>query len=284
MKKIITVLVIPFICLSGFAQSSFFYGTGGEKIHFKIRKDMVLIRAKQEAKENISHLFKNIEVSNPEFIIATIDTAQIQMENLQQNQDIDDITCMLEYSDGVLQVPTEGVFVKCREGQTIDRIINKVNLQKAVKSVRLINSKQQIFRVELNVSLNDMMDMAIRFYGTGLVEFAEPDFMRLLHSDANPYFPYQWGLKNTGQIGGIAGCDIKADSAWEITKGDSNIKVAIIDVGVELTHPDLAGNILPGFDATTGSSGGSGGGAQAEDYHGTCCAGIVAALDNLSSI
>ena len=288
MKKIITVLGIQFICLSGFAQSGFFYGTGGEKIQFKIRKDMVLVKAKQEAKENISHLFKNIEVSNPEFIIATIDSAQIQVENLRQNQDIADITCMLEYSDGVLQAPTEGVFVKCKEGQTIERVIDKVDLQKTVKSIRLISSRQQIFRVELNVSLNDILDTAVRLYGTGLVEFAEPDFMRLLYPVdnpllppvENPYFPEQWGLKNTGQYGGIAGYDMKAESAWKITKGDSSIKVAVIDEGVELTHPDLAGNLLPGFDATTGSSGGSGGGPQAGDYHGTCCAGIIAALDN----
>ena len=288
MKKIITVFSIPFICLSVFAQSGFFYETGGEKIHFKIRRDMVLVKAKQEAKRNISSLFKNIEVSNPEFIIATIDTAQIRMENLQQNQDIDDITCMLEYSDGVLQAPTEGVFVKCKEGQTIEGVMDKVDLQKAIKSIQLISSRQQIFRVELNVSLNDILDTAVRLYETGLVEFAEPNFMRLLHPvdnpllppAENPYFPEQWGLKNTGQYGGITGCDIKADSAWGITKGDSSIKVAVLDVGVELTHPDLAGNLLPGFDATTGSSGGSGGGPQAGDYHGTCCAGIIAALDN----
>ncbi|MDR1370840.1 MAG: S8 family serine peptidase [Dysgonamonadaceae bacterium] len=280
MKKIIVAFGILFFCLSVFAQSDFFYGTGGEKIHFKIRKDMVLVKAKQEAKENISSLFKNIEINNPEFIIATIDTAQIQLKSLQQNQDITDITYMLEYSDGVLQAPTEGVFVKCREGQTIDKVMSKVDLQKVVKSIRLINSKQQIFRAELNVSLNDIMDAAIRLYETGLVEFAEPDFMRLLHPAANPYFPNQWGLENTGQYGGIAGYDIKAESAWGITKGDSNIKIAVIDEGVELTHPDLSGNLLSGFDATTGSSSGSGGGPQAGDYHGTCCAGIAAALDN----
>jgi subtilisin family serine protease len=279
MKKVIIAFGILFFCLSVFAQSDFFYGTGGKRIHFKIRKDLVFVKAKQDAKENVLSLFKNIEINNPEFIIATIDTAQIQLKNLQRNQDINDVTYMLEYSDGVLQAPTEGVFVKCREGQTIDRVISKVGLQKVVKSIRLINSKQQIFRAELNVSLNDIMDVAIRLYETGLVEFAEPDFMRLLHP-ANPYFPNQWGLKNTGQYGGIAGCDIKAESAWGITKGDGNIKIAVIDEGVELTHPDLSGNLLTGFDATTGSSGGSGGGPQAGDYHGTCCAGIAAAIDN----
>ena len=197
--------------VNGQDTTIFFYGIGGEKIQFKIRRDMVLVKAKQEAKGNIPFLFKNVETSNPEFIIATIDTAQIRMESLQQNQDIADITCMLEYSDGILQAPTEGVFVKCKEGQTIERIVNKVNLQKAVKSIRLTNAKQQIFRVELNVSLNDIMDTAVRLYETGLVEFAEPDFMRLLHPTANPYFPEQWGLKNTGQYGGIAGYDIKAN-------------------------------------------------------------------------
>lgn len=58
------------------------------------------------------------------------------------------------------------------------------------------------------------------------------------------------------------------------------IRVAVIDQGVDLDHPDLAANLLPGFDATDGGDGGTNGDCWANDAHGTCCAGIIAAVNN----
>ncbi|MDR0798755.1 MAG: S8 family serine peptidase, partial [Dysgonamonadaceae bacterium] len=100
------------------------------------------------------------------------------------------------------------------------------------------------------------------------------------------YYNWQWGLKNTGQNGGVAGVDIKIESVWSIRQGNSNIKIAVIDHGVDLTHPDLQANLLSGYDASGNNSGGapvlSYGG---KDYHGTACAGIIAAIkDNNEGI
>ncbi len=54
-------------------------------------------------------------------------------------------------------------------------------------------------------------------------------------------YPEQWFLNNTGQFGGTVDADIDAPEAWQITQGSSNIKVGIIDTGVETSHPDLTG-------------------------------------------
>lgn len=60
----------------------------------------------------------------------------------------------------------------------------------------------------------------------------------------DPSFPNQWALKNTGQMGGSPGVDIKATEAWEITssgltaQGDT-VVVAMIDGGIDLGHSDL---------------------------------------------
>ncbi len=96
----------------------------------------------------------------------------------------------------------------------------------------------------------------------------------------NQNYPDQWGFHNTGQSGGTAGIDIKAPEAWGITRGDGNIKVAVIDMGVDLSHPDLMANLLPGYDATEGCAGGSNGGCWGDDSHGTSCAGIIGAINN----
>ena len=91
----------------------------------------------------------------------------------------------------------------------------------------------------------------------------------------------QWSLENDGVntsgYGGIVGADMKVFNAWGSTTGSSSIKVAIIDEGVDLTHPDLADNMLGGYDAT---GQGSGGNPSGDDAHGTACAGIVAAVGN----
>jgi hypothetical protein len=54
--------------------------------------------------------------------------------------------------------------------------------------------------------------------------------------------------------------------------------VAVVDDGVDLTHPDLSSNLLLGYDAT--NNGSAGDHAWHFEKHGTACAGIIAATAN----
>lgn len=56
-------------------------------------------------------------------------------------------------------------------------------------------------------------------------------------------FGMLYGMKNTGQDGGVAGADIKATQAWGISTGSRNVLVGVIDTGIDYTHPDLAANM-----------------------------------------
>ena len=142
------------------------------------------------------------------------------------------------------------------------------------------------------------------------VEYAEPSFMiradpldsdgvrsRFVSSDTlngpnDPLLSEQWGLINTGQREGVAGADVSAGAAWEKTHGSRKVVVAVLDSGVDYTHPDLAGNIWhrpadmemyfdkelgvvddsEGFSAVEGERD-----PMDENGHGTHCAGIVGA-------
>ena len=86
------------------------------------------------------------------------------------------------------------------------------------------------------------------------VVYAEPD-ATVFPATGDPSLANQWGLQNTGQTifgtPGTADADIDAPEAWAITRG-AGATVAVVDTGVELTHPDLAGQ----FWSNPGESGG----------------------------
>jgi subtilisin family serine protease len=60
---------------------------------------------------------------------------------------------------------------------------------------------------------------------------------------ADPLFEDQWGLENTGQLGGTPDADIDAQSAWALSSGSPSQIIAVIDSGVDLDHPDLVDRI-----------------------------------------
>lgn len=77
---------------------------------------------------------------------------------------------------------------------------------------------------------------------TGLFEYVEPDYevhTSLVPTDKAFTDGTLWGLRNTGQKGGVAGADIAAPAAWDITNGSPNVIVAVIDTGIRYTHRDL---------------------------------------------
>jgi subtilisin family serine protease len=94
------------------------------------------------------------------------------------------------------------------------------------------------------------------------------------------YFPLQWHLHNTGQSGGTPGADIRAPEAWEITTGDPNIVVALIDCGVDTKHPDLINNLVPGHDFYDNDDQPDAVLDHPLNTHGTNCAGLIVAQGN----
>jgi thermitase len=82
-------------------------------------------------------------------------------------------------------------------------------------------------------------------------------------NDAN--WTQQWGLQKIG-----------VDYAWNTTKGDKSILVAVIDSGIDYNHPDLQANYVPlGYDWVNKDTD-----PLDDEGHGTACAGIIAATLN----
>jgi subtilisin family serine protease len=72
---------------------------------------------------------------------------------------------------------------------------------------------------------------------------ATPDFKIQAQSMPNdPSFSSLWGLSNNGSLGGSTSADINIEPAWALGT-TSTVVTAVIDSGIDYTHPDLAANI-----------------------------------------
>jgi thermitase len=108
------------------------------------------------------------------------------------------------------------------------------------------------------------------------VEWAERNQPRRISGD--PLAGALWGLNNTGQAvwwrRGTPDADVDAPQAWAVSRG-AGVTVAVVDTGVDLGHPDLAGRLVPGYDFVERD-----GDPQDAHGHGTHVAGTVAAGEN----
>jgi len=99
-----------------------------------------------------------------------------------------------------------------------------------------------------------------------LVVYAEPDY--IWHAFTTPndtyYADYQWNMPQ-----------INMPSAWDVTTGSSSVTIAIVDTGVDTSHPDLSANIVSGYDFVNRDAD-----PQDDEGHGTHVAGIAAAIGN----
>ncbi len=124
------------------------------------------------------------------------------------------------------------------------------------------------------------------------LEYAEPNYIlrisgqRDVRADAGEVIPTDsefgllWGMKNTGQkepgngVAGKAGADIGATKAWAVTTGNREISVAVIDTGVDYTHPELAENIFLNTAEIAGNGIDDDGNGFIDDIHGWNFAGV----------
>ena len=146
----------------------------------------------------------------------------------------------------------------------ISNILTKNNAQ----TINTVSAEGKVIAMAVKL-LPEAKSLFIQeIQASGLSKYIEP--RTVFHADSIPNDPQwvnQWGAQK-----------IKADFAWNITQGNSAIIVAVIDSGVDYTHPDLAANYVPlGYDWVNNDNNPS------DDFgHGTHCAGIIAAQVNNS--
>ncbi|WP_411250417.1 S8 family peptidase [Priestia filamentosa] len=97
------------------------------------------------------------------------------------------------------------------------------------------------------------------------VEYVEPNYtVEAFLTPNDTFYAYQYGPQK-----------ISAPSAWDVTTSNSNIRIAIVDTGVQTNHPDLVNKLLPGYNFVNGNSN-----VTDVNGHGTHVAGIASASTN----
>ncbi|MBR1147527.1 S8 family serine peptidase [Bradyrhizobium sp. AUGA SZCCT0431] len=149
-----------------------------------------------------------------------------------------------------------------------------------LKIIRQLSFAPNLFEVRA-IDGKDGIDKSAELHGQDSVLSAEPNLIQHLpgrQTPSDPEYLKQWQWHNSGAGGGIAGADVGAEIAWNITRG-AGVRVAVIDNGFDPEHEDLRANIDPisgRFDPTGSFQQGTASIPSAP--HGTFCAAQVAAV------
>lgn len=184
--------------------------------------------------------------------------------------------------------------------ETKEKVVSNINNQlKKVKDQELqgdiylkYNSKEQLTKIEnilsnkgisikgsyqLNDELKDgyqrgiikvenkaRVKAAVKYLNNlTSIAYAEPNYKyKITYTPTDSDYKYQWPLEL-----------MNAPAAWDITKGSRNITIAILDTGIDFTHPELSGHILSnGYDFVNKDK------YPGDDNgHGTMVAGVIGA-------
>ncbi len=163
---------------------------------------------------------------------------------------------------------------------TISAIALEFGLQTVQPVVGIPNTF--VFQVTSNATENPVK-IANRLMGRQEVLIAEPNIVVPQEAHYRPRdssYTQQWYLNHNGGSGLAAGSHIDVEKAWDITRGNRSVVVAVMDDAIDLNHPDFQGTgkiVAPkdfkdqDFLPLPGSS---------DESHGTACAGVAVAEEN----
>jgi subtilisin family serine protease len=183
-----------------------------------------------------------------------------------------------EPQSGEEVILTDRIAVKVR-GNDYSEIIKTISSMIDVTFEKELMPQVLVFKCN-SLSDRDALERSMNIEKIPNVIWTQPEMIvkvEKFFTPDDPLFSEQWHLSNTGSNGSTAGADMKVSSAWDFQlMADTNITIAVLDQGIDLTHPDL--RIVPGWNFFTNSNNPSP--SNSLDNHGTAVAGIAAAIGN----
>jgi subtilisin family serine protease len=242
--------------------------------------------------------------TNPQAVpagrIAPVETLMRSLQLLTQESAVEFATPAYRISpqSQSLMFVTNRLIVQFKVAVTAEQI-QTLNTAQAVRIVEPLGYGENGYVLELldSETPRSVVEVANLYYESGLTEFAHPDFIRsrqwrnrltpmveateveatettfakeiaaqrtALSNRAANYLAQQWHLATA-----------KVTDAWSLTQGSPNITIAILDDGVDITHPEFDGKVSKQFSFASNTANGAPQGPA--DNHGTACAGVATA-------
>ncbi|MGC8826063.1 MAG: S8 family serine peptidase, partial [Anaerolineae bacterium] len=140
-----------------------------------------------------------------------------------------------------------------------------VTFMLAEKGIQPLESIPDLAITRLRAPAGREQELARWLMESGLAEYAAPNYYAYAAGIPNdPYWSLQWNMTL-----------INAPAGWDIITGSAVITIAVLDTGVDLDHPDLAGRLVTGWDYVNSDPF-----PDDDNGHGTHVAGIIGALTN----
>lgn len=226
---------------------------------------------------------------------------------------------MYEDAQGFLRGTSDNIAVQLKQGITI-QMVNAFATELGISSYTQHRLHSDVYYLTFSKSATaNILNIAASLFENGNVKFAEPVFFNSGYvnslssascnytNPSDPLFQSQWGLYNPGGllptygINAVANEDINICNAWNTKDFEGTVhtvngkdintgnrtRIAVIDQGVDMDHPDLNANVTIGYQTipSTGWPGapasppfnGQPGAPSHANHHGTQCAGIMVA-------
>ncbi len=285
--RIFTIIAIMmmFGSIFAFSQSSYYYYKG-IKIPINEDRHRVTVITPKGKSAKILRSVSTIMESSKTLEDENFDISVLRLDNTTKfRQSYGTILHSLKQDDATIVLPcyttetrdeltmTHYLNIKLKNIKDIDKlksIANKYNLE--IVEQNKFMPLWYILRIT-NKTVGTTLQVANRIYESGEVASALADFVsdNDLLCSYDPLIAQQWGLYNSTYPNN----DISICSAWSYATG-RGIKIAVVDVGIDLNHRDLAANIYSlSYDTESGTSP-----SRLYGSHGTHCAGIAAAVRN----
>ncbi len=162
--------------------------------------------------------------------------------------------------------------------------VNQIAAEMGLQQIKPVTAIANTFVFELTAAATENpLKIANRLMQRSQVWAAEPNVItrtQSLYRPRDPFYAKQWHLNHSGGADLASHSHIFVEKAWDITRGDRSVVVAIMDDSIDLGHPDFEGmgkivaprdfndnDFLPLPDGSN-------------DNHGTACAGVAVAEEN----
>jgi subtilisin family serine protease len=268
-------------------------GKKGKTVNLKESEDKIVVRTKDNKKLDAASLGKSgREVMDATSELMSFPEAGISVRQLEPTAAQDSIarrdearSILKEEGDvrfagrvledaetGEVMLYTENFFIKFNTDVPDDQCTALLTKYALVIKMKLPFAEKSWFVEAPEGTGLKTFEIAETVLKEKIVEFCHPEMVQERRSKA--LNPMQWHLAETTIGGNTINAHVNILDAWKITKG-KGITVAIIDDGVDITHPEFKGRIVHPRDVTLNIDDPKP--KEKDDNHGTPCAGVAVA-------